>query len=324
MTKMSELSYEPYSKKSLAVRGDRQKFGDIIKKLGGRWNPRMKGGAGWNIDISREPEIKKLVESMTLKDAASHKKSRTSQHKYHREISESEDESERSETTETEDSPAESAENSEDEASQQEASDDSEKDNSVDDSDNESYDSEFSDITAGSDVVAKEPKYTERSPINMEEVRKQAERVKRELEREEEELRRSEERRKSMYSNKGQNDKRRRDSDEQRREPNHRRREIEKERRRDSSRDHYSRHYSSSEDELEKTVDIYKRMGRRPCYSSPSSSSSESEYSDDEYFPRATTPRRYSSPEEYGSVMQKIGDLQRRMFDLDIKKSRGR
>ena len=42
------LRYKPYKDK-LAVFGDRKKYGVIMKNLGGRWNSRMGGEAGWNI-----------------------------------------------------------------------------------------------------------------------------------------------------------------------------------------------------------------------------------------------------------------------------------
>ena len=54
------LRYKPYKDK-LAVFGDRKKYGIIMKNLGGRWNSRMGGEAGWNIPKNKEGELKKLI-----------------------------------------------------------------------------------------------------------------------------------------------------------------------------------------------------------------------------------------------------------------------
>ena len=58
-----KLSYEPYNKTKLAVRGDQQ-YDSIIKTLGGRWNSRMKGGPGWTIDLNKEDQLKILLRNI--------------------------------------------------------------------------------------------------------------------------------------------------------------------------------------------------------------------------------------------------------------------
>ena len=57
------LSYEPYNKNKLAIRGDQQ-YDSIIKTLGGRWNSRMKGGPGWLIDTNKEDQLKVLINNV--------------------------------------------------------------------------------------------------------------------------------------------------------------------------------------------------------------------------------------------------------------------
>ena len=57
------LSYEPYNKSKLAIRGDQQ-YDSIIKTLGGRWNSRMKGGPGWLIDNNKEDQLKILINNV--------------------------------------------------------------------------------------------------------------------------------------------------------------------------------------------------------------------------------------------------------------------
>ena len=101
------LVYAPYNKKSLVIRGDRNKYGTMIKNLGGRWNPKLlEGGVGWIFPRSREVELKKLIDSLNqdkLSEMKNHAKSRKGQLKYHRAISEEESESEDDEESENDD-----------------------------------------------------------------------------------------------------------------------------------------------------------------------------------------------------------------------------
>lgn len=60
---MDKLSYEPYNKTKLAIRGSEQ-FDSLIKSIGGRWNSRMKGGPGWTIDNTKEEQIKALINNL--------------------------------------------------------------------------------------------------------------------------------------------------------------------------------------------------------------------------------------------------------------------
>jgi len=60
---MDKLSYEPYNKTKLAIRGPDQ-FDSLIKSIGGRWNSRMKGGSGWTIDNAKEEQIKTLIDNI--------------------------------------------------------------------------------------------------------------------------------------------------------------------------------------------------------------------------------------------------------------------
>lgn len=60
-----KLSYEVYNKQRLAVRGDRDKYQEIIKAIGGRWNPRMRGGEGWLVPISQQEKLEKIIRDLT-------------------------------------------------------------------------------------------------------------------------------------------------------------------------------------------------------------------------------------------------------------------
>ena len=53
------------TKKNIIVRGDRDKYGKFIVNLGGRWNPRMSNGEGWNVPLTKEQEIKDLISKLT-------------------------------------------------------------------------------------------------------------------------------------------------------------------------------------------------------------------------------------------------------------------
>lgn len=102
-----DLHYEKYNNKSLAVRGNKAMYHDLINGIGGRWNPRMKDEPGWLLTIDKEPALKKLIDSLQrsskLDNIASHSKSRKGQSKYHRALSESENEEEDEEEEEDED-----------------------------------------------------------------------------------------------------------------------------------------------------------------------------------------------------------------------------
>ena len=60
-----ELSYEDYTKTSLAVRGNRNKFNDILKQVNARWNPRMKNGAGWLVSKEHLSILKEIITAHT-------------------------------------------------------------------------------------------------------------------------------------------------------------------------------------------------------------------------------------------------------------------
>ena len=94
---MTDLVYENYNKRSVAVRGDKDKYQKVMNNIGAKWNPRMKDGPGWLVPKENEPELQRLIRSFKkmskLDEIAVNAKSRKSQHKYHREFSESEKES---------------------------------------------------------------------------------------------------------------------------------------------------------------------------------------------------------------------------------------
>jgi hypothetical protein len=58
-----ELSYKEYNKKSYAVRGNKEKYESKIKPIGGRWNPRMKDGAGWLVPKESLDKLKLIKQS---------------------------------------------------------------------------------------------------------------------------------------------------------------------------------------------------------------------------------------------------------------------
>ena len=93
---MSEqgLTYEEYNDRSLAVRGDRKKYSDKLKDIGGRWNPRMKDGEGWLVPKENIDELKNIISSINNSNTTENVhqiKSRKNQNKYHREISDIDD-----------------------------------------------------------------------------------------------------------------------------------------------------------------------------------------------------------------------------------------
>jgi len=81
------LRCEPYTKDRLSIFGDRDKYADLLKKAGCRWNSRMQI-PGWNISSGEELRIKKLIGSINkeeeLRSVISKAKNRKDQQKYHR------------------------------------------------------------------------------------------------------------------------------------------------------------------------------------------------------------------------------------------------
>lgn len=54
------LDYKKYNDKKIVVRGDKEKYNNLIKKINGRWFHNLKGGAGWLVPIENEKHIQKL------------------------------------------------------------------------------------------------------------------------------------------------------------------------------------------------------------------------------------------------------------------------
>ncbi len=52
------LQIEDYSNWSFVVRGDTKDHKVQLKNLGGKWNPNLKGGAGWIFKIGNIENVK--------------------------------------------------------------------------------------------------------------------------------------------------------------------------------------------------------------------------------------------------------------------------
>jgi hypothetical protein len=88
-----ELTYEEYNKLSFAVRGDKKKYAKKLKDIGGRWNPRMKGGEGWLVPKENLENLKNLLTEVNISTESeiTQIKSRKNQNKYRREVSDIEE-----------------------------------------------------------------------------------------------------------------------------------------------------------------------------------------------------------------------------------------
>jgi hypothetical protein len=62
VTKFDDIFTEKYSEKSVVVRGDTRKYKEDLKKLGGKYNGRLRGGPGW-IFSSKESSIIEFIEN---------------------------------------------------------------------------------------------------------------------------------------------------------------------------------------------------------------------------------------------------------------------
>ena len=59
------LTITSYSERSFVVRGEEtKKYKEDLKKLGGRWNPRLKGGAGWIFSNKKEKAVNDFIMSV--------------------------------------------------------------------------------------------------------------------------------------------------------------------------------------------------------------------------------------------------------------------
>jgi hypothetical protein len=62
---MSKLTYDVYNNKCLSLKANRKEHNSFMKKIGGRWNSRMKGGEGWLIPKENESELKDYLNSFS-------------------------------------------------------------------------------------------------------------------------------------------------------------------------------------------------------------------------------------------------------------------
>lgn len=56
-TKFEDISIEQYSERSVVVRGDTRKYKEDLKKLGGKYNSRLKGEPGWIFPKTKEGDV---------------------------------------------------------------------------------------------------------------------------------------------------------------------------------------------------------------------------------------------------------------------------
>jgi len=88
-----ELTYKSYDNERLIVSGDRSRYSNLMRSVGGRWQSRVKKGyePGWLISKTRERDLKQLLESIQgksrLSEMQEHARSRKHQKRYHRAVS---------------------------------------------------------------------------------------------------------------------------------------------------------------------------------------------------------------------------------------------
>ena len=88
-----QITYKFFNKKNLVVFSDENTHKSFFKYLNGVWS---KEDNGWILPKNSEKELKNFIASQKLPEISSEIKSRKTQNKYHREISESESESDSS------------------------------------------------------------------------------------------------------------------------------------------------------------------------------------------------------------------------------------
>ncbi len=63
---VEELKVVDYSEKAIVVTGNTKLFKSEIKKLGGRYNPRLKCGQGWVFSVKKRQEVEDLVKWINI------------------------------------------------------------------------------------------------------------------------------------------------------------------------------------------------------------------------------------------------------------------
>ena len=72
MAGSKKITLKKYTDKSVVVRFDiasleslvRNKYINMMKSMGGKWNPNLYTGAGWIFPISKTPELRETIKEM--------------------------------------------------------------------------------------------------------------------------------------------------------------------------------------------------------------------------------------------------------------------
>lgn len=87
------MHYEVYSQKSFIIRDEMEGHEAVLRKIGARWNARLKSGKdkGWLISQSKQKELDEFFEMLEkIGGMQKHAKPRQEQDKYHRAVSDTE------------------------------------------------------------------------------------------------------------------------------------------------------------------------------------------------------------------------------------------
>ena len=57
----AKLTLSPYGERAIVVRGDTKSVKELLKNLGGRFNPRLNGGAGWIFSARNEQKVREVL-----------------------------------------------------------------------------------------------------------------------------------------------------------------------------------------------------------------------------------------------------------------------
>tara|TARA_Y100000389_G_C17314448_1_gene439709 strand:+ start:436 stop:876 length:441 start_codon:yes stop_codon:yes gene_type:complete len=60
------VEIEQYSEKAFAVRGETKEYKTLLSELGGKWNSRLKGGAGWIFPNSLRENVENWIKNDIL------------------------------------------------------------------------------------------------------------------------------------------------------------------------------------------------------------------------------------------------------------------
>lgn len=323
MSDGSELTFSDYNLNSLAVRGDKDSYHEIVKAMGGRWNSRMRGGAGWLVPKRNQQQLENFIKMLNEPDHTAEivPKSRKEQKKYHREESESEyetDGSVRSQKSEPEkSSPSKEEEPELDEepssekcqdGSSSDESDESSSSSEEDSSDEESSDEELKEELRLKEVARKEAERKEKERLEAE---------RKETERKEAERKAKKAAKKAAKREKIMAEIARLEAEKAKRKAKEEKKKKKKEKKQDSPDPiQYYKSFNKKPKDFKK---LYESSSEDEIYSSSSAAESSDNFPSPEVPKKRKHKKHTPKKQDYNDLLDKFNETSRRLHEMEIQ-----